>query len=729
MDFLVKFFYIILKILGQSSSLAAKTGKAFFTSFNMLCKHIDHESSYLKYIVCLNCNQIYHLQQCIYSVGLQQYSKKCSFVEFPNHPHIRRRQPCGFLLLRTVEISSRLKKMLLPFKVYCYQSLEKSLKRLLSRQEFILNSSLWKHQETRSSETMQDIYDGKLWKEFRQYKGSSFLDQEYSFAFILNVDWFQPYTHTQTSIGVIYLTVLNLPRFLRYKLENVILVGIIPGPHEPKKSINSFLQPLIDELLKLWDGMLLPVHTSTGIDNKLVKGALLCISCDLSAAQKTCGFLGHSANLSCPKCLKMSPGEIGKKDYSGFDRSSWPKRDNTQHRRAVKKIQRCKTITAQKEMERKEGCRYSCLLDLPYFDATRMLCIDPMHNLFLGTGKHMISLWIEEGWLTKQHFKAIQQFIDSLVLPSDVGRIPHKIESGFSSFKADQFKSWITIYSIPALYNLLPTNHLECWRHFVLACRILCKHSWTTTELEVADILLLKFCARVQEIYGKDAVTPNMHLHCHLKEVLLDFGPAQEFWLFSFERYNGILGKQSTNNRAIEEQLMKKFIRNNLTYSYDFPRDYYHQEFSHILVGDKFVGSVQETLTPIQFALPNKYVRDGFDPEEISLVQNLLKKINSLTESDQINVNSVFLKYSSLTHKGKTFSSSFRQLKGPCIVQAHWNEDFYGSSPTSLPEPLQPTSNVRPVRVRFYCKIHYTIESKLSSVLLASVSWLKPHPQ
>ena len=110
MDFLVKFFYIILKILGQSSSLPAKMGKAFFTSFNMLCKHIDHESPYLKYIVCLNCNQIYHLQQCIYSVGLQQYSKKCSFVEFPNHPHIRRRQPCGFLLLRTVEISSRPKK-------------------------------------------------------------------------------------------------------------------------------------------------------------------------------------------------------------------------------------------------------------------------------------------------------------------------------------------------------------------------------------------------------------------------------------------------------------------------------------------------------------------------------------------------------------------------------------------------------------------------------------------
>ena len=39
------------------------------------------------------------------------------------------------------------------------------------------------------------------------------------------------------------------------------------------------------------------------------------------------------------------------------------------------------------------------------------------------------------------------------------------------------------------------------------------------------------------------------------------------------------------------------------------------------------MGSVHETLTPIQIALPSKYVRDGFDTEEISLVQNLLKKL------------------------------------------------------------------------------------------------------
>ena len=278
------------------------------------------------------------------------------------------------------------------------------------------------------------------------------------------------------------------------------------------------------------------------------------------------------------------------------------------------------------------------------------------------------------------------------------------------------------IYSIPTLYNLLPTEHLECWRHFVLACRILCKNGWTITELDVADLLLLRFCNRVQELYGKDVIMPNMHLHCHLKDVLLDFGPAQEFWLFSFERYNGILGKQRTNNHAIEEQLMKRFIRDNLIYSYEFSNDF-HEEFSFILLADKFVESVSETLTPVQLALPIKHTRDAFGTDEMSFIYKFLCKIHQITETDKISVNSVFLKYSSVTLKGKVFSSSYKKLKGPCIIQAHWNEEYYGPPTTQLPEPFRPTSNTRPAKVHFYCQVSYSINSNSSSELLAFVSW------
>ena len=82
----------------------------------------------------------------------------------------------------------------------------------------------------------------------------------------------------------------------------------------------------------------------------------------------------------------------------------------------------------------------------------------------------------------------------------------------------------------------------------MLACRILCKHtlSHSTSDLALADALL-HFCKRVERLYGDSAITPNMHMHGHLKEVIEDYGPIQEIWLFSFERYNRILGKQSNS--------------------------------------------------------------------------------------------------------------------------------------------------------------------------------------
>ena len=60
------------------------------------------------------------------------------------------------------------------------------------------------------------------------------------------------------------------------------------------------------------------------------------------------------------------------------------------------------------------------------------------------------------------------------VSPSDIGRIPHKIRSGFSSFTADQWKNWVMYFSLLSLHDILEGDPLECWRHFVLACRVLC---------------------------------------------------------------------------------------------------------------------------------------------------------------------------------------------------------------------------------------------------------------
>ena len=115
----------------------------------------------------------------------------------------------------------------------------------------------------------------------------------------------------------------------------------------------------------------------------------------------------------------------------------------------------------------------------------------------------------------------IQSRVDSTTVPADIGRIPHKIMSGFASLTADQFKNWVVYYSIIAHHGILTHDNLECWRHFVLACRILCSNQLKQDQIIIGDALLLQFCKRTQRLYGPQSVTPNMHMHCHIRDCIL----------------------------------------------------------------------------------------------------------------------------------------------------------------------------------------------------------------
>ena len=114
------------------------------------------------------------------------------------------------------------------------------------------------------------------WKNFQYVCNSPFLVAPFTYGLMLNIDWFQPYAHTVMSVGVIYLTILNLPRHMRYKRKNMLLIGIIPGPTEPKHDVNTFLKPLVSELTEFWHGITLKVQMDSSVCEKKIRCALLC---------------------------------------------------------------------------------------------------------------------------------------------------------------------------------------------------------------------------------------------------------------------------------------------------------------------------------------------------------------------------------------------------------------------------------------------------------------------
>lgn len=591
-------------------------------SLYMIRKYLGvNRDDFEKFIVCPKCSSCYKPEDCVRTLSNgRKKGERCSFVEFPQHPRRTQRKPCGASLFKAVR-SKHGELILKAKRVFCYRSVKKTLQEFLKRPGFADKCEQYKN-SPRDPNLLGDICDGRVWKSFKNAEGEPFFDAPNTFGCMLNLDWFQPYKDSIYSVGVIYLSFLNLPPQERNKEENIAVVGIIPGPQEPSRDVNSFLDPLVDELLDFWDGVWLDCP-STG--PKFCRLAVLCVTCDIPASRKLCGFLGFSAKKGCNKCKKDFPrSSFGEKqDFSGFDRENWNLRTNAEHREQAWRLRN--TVTSKNDRAKKEsvsGVRFSSLIHLPYFDFISCVVIDPMHNLMLGTTKKMLKIWKELNLLDEKDLKLLQKRINKLKVPSSIGRIPSKIASRFKGFTADQFKNWALVFSSFALKDILPDRHLQSWKLFVKACRILCSPVISTSQVKIADELLLKFCRTVQDLYGCSFITPNMHLHCHICECVLDFGPVYGFWCFSFERYNGILGALHVNNHQIEVQLMRKFIERQQLASMSWPGEF--GGFKDMLAtADK--GSLAITkknpLTPSEYRESIKLKADiGIDLTHLSFV-------------------------------------------------------------------------------------------------------------
>ncbi len=242
---------------------------------------------------------------------------------------------------------------------------------------------------------MHDIFDGQFLHDFKDRDGYRFGRQtkEGHYIFSLPIDFFNPFTNKQAgkkvSFGVISVVCLNLPVSMRYKPENMFLAGVIPGPKEPPLTLKQYLTPLVDEFLEFWDPGVQLSHTSKFPEGRLILCALILVICDLLATRKAIGYAACAHERFCNICKCTRTGE----GYGHTDCRAWAWRSNEEWRKAAMDYQACGNEGARTAQFNKTGVRWTDLLRLPYFDISRCVVVDPMHNLFLG--------------LIKEHFTGI----------------------------------------------------------------------------------------------------------------------------------------------------------------------------------------------------------------------------------------------------------------------------------------------------------------------------------
>lgn len=255
------------------------------------------------------------------------------------------------------------------------------------------------------------------------------LGSDIHIIFTLFVDWFNPYLNKasgkRSSVGALYMTCLNLPPHLRYKDENMYLVGIIPGPEEPSvHQINHFLRYIVDDLTALWHGVYL-TRTFEYPHGRVVRAALIPLVADVPAVRKTAGYVGHNANILCSFC------QLTKDSLSNFNRETWPRRTAEQHRYIAECWLHAPNSDTRKEITKAYGIRWSELLRLRYWDPIKFPVVDSMHNLFLGLIKHQcIGIWMMNIKSEKKEKKLARH--SSAEQREFLAKAKHIIEAGVS---------------------------------------------------------------------------------------------------------------------------------------------------------------------------------------------------------------------------------------------------------------------------------------------------------
>ncbi|XP_015168116.1 uncharacterized protein [Solanum tuberosum] len=161
----------------------------------------------------------------------------------------------------------------------------------------------WHNDKRVDDGIMRHPADSMAWKSFDELH-PSFAVEPRNVRLGLASDGFQPFRNSKTSHSIwpVVLIPYNLPPWLCMKQENFIFSMLILGPNGPGDAIDTYLQPLIEELKELWEVGIETYDASTKQNFKLHASLLWTIN-DFPAYGNLSGW-STKGKLACPCCNK-----------------------------------------------------------------------------------------------------------------------------------------------------------------------------------------------------------------------------------------------------------------------------------------------------------------------------------------------------------------------------------------------------------------------------------------
>lgn len=190
-----------------------------------------------------------------------------------------------------------------PAKVLRYFPLIPRIQRLFSTEQ--TSGEMRWHEEGRTKDRLlRHPADGEAWNDLNtRYPGFSADARNVRLG--LASDGFNPFRNMSSkhSTWPVMLIPYNLSPWICMKQTSLILSMIIPGPHSPGNDIDVYLEPLVDELLQLWEGV--ETYDASARKKFSLRAALLWTLNDFPALAYLYGW-STGGKYACPSCATLT---------------------------------------------------------------------------------------------------------------------------------------------------------------------------------------------------------------------------------------------------------------------------------------------------------------------------------------------------------------------------------------------------------------------------------------
>ncbi|GAU34021.1 hypothetical protein TSUD_393670 [Trifolium subterraneum] len=363
------------------------------------------------------------------------------------------------------------------------------------------------YEQRKRSGELRHPSDGLAWKHFDQVNPGFALEPR-NVRLRLCSDGFTSYTQasaTPYSCWPIIVTPYNFPPKMCMSKPYMFLAAVIPRPSSPTAGIDIYLQPLVDDLKRLWEGVV--TYDINRKQNFIMKVTLMWPINDFPVYGMLSGW-GTHGKLACPICMM---------ETKAFTLQRGGK-------------------TKDNDKAREDIALYCRRNDLLLVETSNGKTLKPRANytLYVDEAKS-VCRWIKE-------LKMPDSYSSNLARCADVDN--HKMR-GMKSHDCHVFFQSL----LPIAFSYLPTHVLNPLIELSQYFKNLCSSTLREGELIKMENDIPMILCKLERIFPPALFDSMEHVVVHLAYEARLGGPVQYRWMYPFERFMGD-SKRSVKNRA-----------------------------------------------------------------------------------------------------------------------------------------------------------------------------------